>query len=294
MARGFIEIMARAWRKKRLFRVGAVLSAIVLLMGVLGPFIAPYPLEGWGIVTDEALERGVQPPSLSHPFGTDILGRDMLSRILVGAYSALLQIFSVIALSLLIGFIAGVIAGYYRGFVEKIVSYMIDVFLAFPPVLIAMALATITGSHGIHVVVFSLVFAWWAWYARVAYLQTRVVREMDYVLIAERYGVSRAVIMFRHIIPNIMTPVLVQAITDIGSVLLEATAINFLGLGVPADYPDWGRLVEDGARYIRSYWWISFFPGLFILLAATGFTLVGDCLREELDPRLRRRWRLWF
>ncbi|WFO74872.1 ABC transporter permease [Desulfurococcaceae archaeon MEX13E-LK6-19] len=287
------KLLARAWRKRIGFRIGLVLATIITFMAVFGPWIAPYPEEGWGIAKPETQLRGPQPPSIEHPFGTDILGRDLLSRILIGAGYALLQITLVVSISLVIGFVVGVTAAYYRGVIEKILNYFTEVFMAFPAIIIALALNTLVG-RGLYVVIASLVITWWSWYARIAYVHARGIREMDYVVLAELAGVPSWKIVLRHIMPNTFTPVFVQAITDSGSVLLEAAAINFLGLGLPSDYPDWGVLVQNGFRYIYSYPWISLIPGAFILLAALGFSLLGDSLREELDPKLRRRWRLWF
>ena len=286
------RMFKRAWRRVS-FRIGTIISIIVFLMAILGPFIAPYPKEGWGIASPETVERGVQPPSLKHPLGTDLLGRDILSRILVGAGYALLQTAIVILVSPAIGFLVGVVAAYYRGFVEKVLNYFTEIFISFPAIIIALALNTIIG-RGLTVIILSLVITWWSWYARITYVRAREVREMDYVVLAEISGVPGWKIILRHIIPNSTTPVLVQAITDIGSVLLEASSINFLGLGFPAGFPDWGVMVHEGLLYIYSYPWVSLIPGFFILVSALGFSLVGDSLREELDPRLRRRWRLWF
>ncbi len=288
------ELFGSTWRKRWIFRLGGIVSLFVIFIGVFGPFIAPYKSEGWGIVTDEARSRGIQPPSFLHPFGTDIQGRDMFSRVLIGATIALIQIFLVLFLSVFIGLFVGIVAGYYSGIVEKILLYITEVFITLPPVLIAIVFAVIFPFRGIVTVIASLTFSWWSWYARMAYLQTRAIRKMDYVSISERMGMPTYYILFKHILLNISTPVIVQAITDMGSILLEASAINYLGLGVPPDFSDWGVLVERGRPFINSYWWISFFPGLFILLASVGFAIVGDVLREEIDPKLRRRWWLWF
>lgn len=286
-------LVKRAWRRRPGFRVGVGIVVAVLLMAVLGPFIAPYPEEGWGIASEETQRRGPRPPSWEHPFGTDLIGRDMLSRILIGAGYALLQVVIVVSLSLAIGLVVGVVAAYYGGVVEKILNYFTELFMAFPAIIVALALNTL-GASGLFVTITSLVITWWSWYARIAYVHARSIRQMEYVVLAELSGLPGYKVLARHVLPNTLTPVLVQAITDTGSVLLEAAAINFLGLGLPPDYPDWGVLVQNGFSYIYSYPWISIIPGFFILLVALGFSLVGDNLREELDPRMRRRWRLWF
>ncbi len=289
--RGIKELFSRAWKRRPVFRAGVVIALTLLFMAILGPFIAPYPSEGWGI--PPATSRGAQPPSPEHPFGTDAAGRDILSRILIGAGMALFQIAVVVSVSLAIGLLVGSVAAYYGGVMEKILNYFTETFMAFPAIIVALALNSLFG-RGLMVVLLSLIITWWSWYARIAYVNARSTREMEYVLLAELSGLPRYRILFRHILPNISTPVIVQAITDTGSVLLEAASINFLGLGLPTDYPDWGVLVQNGFNYIYSYPWISLIPGAFILVAALGLSMLGDSLREEMDPRLRRRWRLWF
>lgn len=286
-------LVKRAWKRRAGFRIGVVIVVFTVLIAILGPFIAPYPEEGWGIAGPETQMRGPQPPSLKHLFGTDLIGRDLLSRILIGAGYALFQITIVVVVSLAIGLVIGVFAAYYRGLIERILNYFTELFMAFPAIIIALALNTL-GGRGLFVVITSLIITWWSWYARIAYVHARGVREMEFVTLAELAGLPGYKIIYRHILPNTLTPVIVQAITDTGSVLLEAAAINFLGLGLPPDYPDWGVLVQNGFNYIYSYPWISLIPGFFILLVALGFSLLGDNLREELDPRMRRRWRLWF
>jgi peptide/nickel transport system permease protein len=166
----------------------------------------------------------------------------------------------VLLVSLAIGIFIGAVSAYFGGFTEKILNYIVEVFMAFPAIIVALALRSIIG-RGLVVVLLSLIITWWSWYARITYVYARSIREMDYVLLAELAGLSRWKILFRHIIPNTLTPVLVQAITDTGSVLLEASSINFLGLGLPADYPDWGVIVQNGFNYIYSYPWISLIPG---------------------------------
>ncbi|MEM2475808.1 MAG: ABC transporter permease [Thermofilaceae archaeon] len=283
----------RAWIRSTRFKVGAALSSFVLLLAILGPLVAPYPSEGMGTVPPTAAERTGRPPSFEFPMGTDNLGRDVLSRVLMGARLALIQITTVVAASLAIGLVVGVLAAYYRGPIEVALNYLTEVFLALPAIVMALALRLALGQ-GFHTLLFSLILSWWPWYARASFVYARSVVEMDYVLLARLAGVPDRVVLLRHVLWNILQPVLVQAITDLGSVLLEASAINFLGLGLKPDEPDWGIIAQNGFKYITSMPWISLFPGLFILLTALGFSLLGDALREELDPRLRRRWKLWF
>ncbi len=290
---GLGELARRAWSRSLRFRAGVVIVVVMVAVAILGPFIAPYPSDGWGAVPPKAAERAGKPPGPEFLLGTDHLGRDVLSRILVGAWLALAQSLAVISIGLALGLLLGICAAYYRQAIEATINYIAEVFLALPAVILALALRMVLGQ-GIHVVIGSLLLTWWPWYARVAYVYARSIAEMEYITLAKLAGVPGRRILVRHIAANVLPPVLVQAITDVGSVLLEAAAINFLGLGLPPDAPDWGIIVQNGFKYVISMPWISLFPGLFILLTALGFSMLGDSLREELDPKMRRRWRLWF
>ncbi|MEM4435458.1 MAG: ABC transporter permease [Thermosphaera sp.] len=290
---GFLDFVVRAWRRSLRLKIGLSISIVIIIMGILSPLIAPYPRDGMGFVPEDALQKLRLPPSSQHIFGTDTRGRDVFSRVLLGIQSALLQIFIVVSSSLLIGLFMGVLAAYYRGFVETLISYLIELFMSIPAIVIALALRLIIGS-GMLTVVLSLITTWWAWYGRMAYIYSRSIVEMDYVLLAKLSGVPSYKIIFRHVFRNTSPPVFVQAVTDLGSVLLEASAINFLGLGLSPDSPEWGVIMQEGIQYISISPWISVFPGIFLLVTALGFSLIGDSLREEVDPKLRRKWRLWF
>jgi len=290
---GFVAITARAWKRSNRFKIGFVISSLIIMVGVLAPLLAPYPRDGLGYVPEDALQKIRLPPSRDHLFGTDTRGRDIFSRVVFGVRSALIQIFLVVSSSLLIGLFMGVIAAYYKGFIETLINYLIELFMSIPAIVIALALRLILGS-GLLTVVLALIITWWSWYGRVTYIYSRSIVEMDYVLLAKLSGVSGLKIIYRHVIRNASPPVLVQAVTDLGSVLLEASAINFLGLGLPPDSPEWGVIMQEGIQYLSISPWISVFPGIFILVTALGFSLIGDSLREEVDPKLRRRWRLWF
>lgn len=284
----------RCWRRKD-FNVGLTIIAVLTLIAILSPAITPYPEEGEGLVTEAAKQRGPQPPSISHPFGTDIVGRDVLSRVISGSRYSLLQTFLVILGSLSVGIVLGVLAGYLRGILEVLVSYSIELFILLPPVVVAAAMSVVIGP-GVHTVVLSLVLTWWAWYARMAYIQSRHIRELDFVKVSEALGFRRIYTAFRHILPNVAPSIVVQSVIDSASVLLEIATINFLIGSVSAslDSPDWGMMVGYGFRYITTYWWMSFFPGLLLVIVALGLILVGDALSEESSPNLRRRWKQWF
>uniref|UniRef100_A0A7J3XYY2 ABC transporter permease n=1 Tax=Thermogladius calderae TaxID=1200300 RepID=A0A7J3XYY2_9CREN len=293
LIRGVSSTFKRVWKRRMRFRIGFIIVSAVTLLAVVSPFIVPYPSEGWGLIPLNKTNVSGQPPSLTHLFGTDDKGRDLFSRVLLGSSTALLQIILVVGVSLVIGLTLGVLASYYKGLVEYSLNYLIEVFLALPAILIAIPLKIALGP-GLHVLIASMVLTWWAWYGRVASVYARSVCEMDYVAIPRLSGLPGYKIVVRHVLRNASPPVIVQAVTDFGSVLLEASAINFLGFGLPPDYPDWGVIAQNGLYYITKMPWISLIPGFFIMVTALGFSMIGDVLRDELDPKLRRRWRLWF
>lgn len=279
--------------KDNRMRIGLVIMVGVVLIALLADVLSPYPSEGYGLVPPGANMRVLLPPSLSHPFGTDSVGRDVFSRVLIGSRYALLQVVSVVSASVIIGLMAGVIAAYYRGVLGSVIQYATELFMSVPSIVIALAIALAFG-RGLGTVVISLILTWWSWYARIAFVYARSVVELEYVLLAKLSGLSSSKIIVRHVVRNVYQPVLVQAITDMGSVLLEATAINFLGLGLPPGSPEWGVIIFEGKDVLTAAPWISLFPGIFLLLTTVGFSLIGDSLRERIDPRLRKRWRLWF
>lgn len=265
--------------------VGLTVISIFIVVGVFAPWIAPRPGEGWGL--EYHLDRRFQPPSLEFPLGTDDMGRDVLSRVILGARTSLLIAVAVVGLALLIGIPIGIIGGYYGGVIGNLVMRVVDMFLAFPPLLLALAIAATLG-RGLENAVIALAISWWPWYSRLAYIQTNSVKTLPYIDAARVIGVGRVKIMLRHILPNTLPPILVQASMDLGSAILEAAGLSFLGLGVQHPTPDWGVMVSIGRMYVMRAWWIPLFPGLAIFIVVLAFNLLGDALRESIDPRLRR------
>ncbi|MCX8184546.1 MAG: ABC transporter permease [Sulfolobales archaeon] len=286
--------LQRCWRRVD-FKVGIAILASLALIAILGPRVVPYPEEGEGIVTDAARLRGPQPPSMKYLFGTDVVGRDMLSRVFIGSRYSLLQTTIVVFGSLLLGIVLGVLAGYLRGIYEAAINYAIELFILLPPVMIAAALSVVIGPS-IYTVVASLIMTWWAWYARIAYIMSRQIREFDFVKVSEALGSRRIYVAFRHILPNVAPTVIMQSIVDSSSILLEVAAINFLigSVSTSLDAPEWGMMIGYGFRYVTTYWWMSLFPGFFLVIAALGFILIGDSVSEESSPNLRKRWTRWF
>ncbi|ABV34061.1 MULTISPECIES: nickel transporter permease [Pseudothermotoga] len=272
--------------KKPTALFSVVVIALTLFMAIFAPFITPYKDQALG---EPNLSERLQPPGGKHILGTDHMGRDILSRIIYGSRTSLLVGITVVTFSGLIGMIVGIAAGYFGGIVDNLLMRFTDIFLAFPPLLLALLIASTLGK-GLGNAVLALVITWWPWYARLSRSQVLSIKTLAYVEAARSAGVSNFMIMIRHIFPNCVTPVLVQATMDMGSAILEAAALSFLGLGVQPPAPDWGLMISEGKNYFLNYWWVPTFPGLFIFLLVMSFNLLGDVLREILDPRLRRRF----
>jgi peptide/nickel transport system permease protein len=278
---GILKRFRRAVLADPLALFGVTVIALLVLLAVVGPWIAPYPGQGEG---ESDVAARMLAPSLAHPFGTDGLGRDMLSRVIVGARPALVVSLLVVGLAMLIGVPLGALAGYRRGRVDALIMRITDLFLAFPPLLLAMAIVAALGP-GLDHAALALAISWWPWYARLARGTATSLRERSFVEAARSIGVSDATILRRHIVPNSMTPILVQGTIDIGTVILAAGSLAFLGLGASPPTPDWGLMVAEGRTYILDQWWLSAFPGLAIFVAVLAFNLVGDLLLDLLDPR---------
>ncbi len=266
---------------------GAAFVVIALLVGVaaLAPVLAPYPDAGRGVAN---MAEKLLPPSAQHWFGTDEMGRDILSRILFGAQISLVISTITIALAMVIAVPLGVVSGYYGGIVDEILMRVTDVFLSFPPLLIAIVVASFMGPSLKNAVI-AIVIAWWPWYARVIRAQVMAMKERPFVSAARCIGTSDWRIMFSHILPNSIAPVIIQASMDMGSVLITAASLSFIGLGAQAPQPEWGLIVSTARTYILDSWWYSLFPGLAIFVTVLAFNLIGDGLREVLDPRTRVR-----
>lgn len=223
-------------------------------------------------------------PSVAHPFGTDELGRDLFGRVLYGGRLSLPAPFEVVALALLVGSAIGATAGYVGGIIDEVLMRLTDLFLAFPGIVLALAISAAVGP-GLLTVIVAVAVVSWPWYARLMRSQVVSVRTREFVEASRALGAGDGQLLLRHILPNSLTPVLTQATMDIGFNLLIIAGLSFLGLGAQPPVPEWGALLSVGRSYVTDQWWYSTFPGLAIFLAVTGFVFLGDGIRETLDPR---------
>ena len=270
--------------KNRLTTIGSSVVFLLVLIALLAPLIVPFPQD----TIDTHIEERFQSPSTRHFFGTDELGRDVFSRVLCGTWISLQVGAIAIGLALAIGVPLGVVAGYTGGMLDEVIMRITDVFLSFPPLLLAMAISSLLGPNLTNAMI-AIAIAWWPWYTRLLRSEAISVRERDYVQAARAMGVSQGKIVFRHVLPNCLTPIIIQASMDFGAIILTSAALSFLGLGAQPPTPEWGLMVSTGRTYFLTNWWIVTFPGLAIFTAVLSFNLVGDGLREILDPKMRRK-----
>jgi len=263
----------------------ALIILVILIVGaLLAPYIIPYP-EDLADATHTQIK--LQAPSLEHLMGTDELGRDIFSRVVYGARVSLSAALAAVGLSLVIGIPLGAIAGSFGGWVDNLIMRITDVFLSFPPLLLAIAMVAVMGSS-LNNAILAIALSWWPWYTRLIRGQAISVKERKFVQAAETIGTSRMKIIFKHIIPNCISPVIVQASMDIGGVILTVASLSFLGLGAQLPTPEWGLMISMGRRFFPDSWWYCIFPGLAIFVTVLCFNLLGDAIREILDPKTRK------
>jgi len=280
---------ARRWflreflRQSVLARIGFALAMLLLLSALLAPWIAP------ANPAAQSLPERLQPPSMAHWMGTDELGRDVLSRVLYGARVSLYVSVCVVSGCGLTGLALGMIAGYAGGWFDRLVNLLlINAFLSFPGLLLAIAFAAFFGP-GISKVILALIITGWAGYARLARAQVLKVKELDYVLAARSLGASPLRILVRHLLPNILQPVLIQVTIGMAGVILAESTLSFLGLGVLAPTPSWGSMLNDARGHLFDAPHMVIFPALAVVLAVLAFNLLGDAWRDWLDPRVRQQ-----
>jgi peptide/nickel transport system permease protein len=279
-----VRYNVRVFFKDKLAVIGLIVVLLNIAVAVFAPQIAPYPAQGRG---QSNLSERFEAPSTHHLMGTDREGRDVFSRVIYGARIPLIISFAVTAAIVIIGVPLGGIAGYYGGKVDEVVMRVTDVFLAFPSLILAIGFVAFLGPS-IRNVMIAIVVSWWPWYTRLVRGVAVSLRERPYVEAAKTMGVSNSRIIWRHILPNALGPVIVQMTLDIGTVILAAAALSFIGLGAQPPTAEWGLMISEGREYILQQWWMGTFPGLAIFILVLAFNLVGDGLRDVLDPRSKR------
>jgi peptide/nickel transport system permease protein len=268
-------------RQSAAARWGMAFALILVILAVFAPWLAPAD------PTAQDLPIRLSWPSVAHWMGTDELGRDVLSRVIYGARISMLVSVSVVLASGIVGLLVGAVAGYFGGWFDRLVNaILINAFLSFPGILLAIALAAFLGP-GVSNVILALVITGWAGYARLARAQVLQAKEMEYVLAARSLGASHARILARHLLPNILQPVLVQATIAMAGAILAESTLSFLGLGVLAPMPSWGAMLNDARSYLFDAPYMVVFPALAVMAAVLAFNLLGDALRDWMDPRTR-------
>lgn len=278
-----IRQLARAAQlilKNSLTMTGLVILTLLALTAIFQAQLAPYN----PIKLD--LANRLAPPSAAHWLGTDNFGRDILSRIIYGARITLLLVGGVVLGGVIAGTLIGITAGYVGGWLDEIIMRIADLFMAFPPILLAMVIVTALGPNLFNTGL-TLVIIDWPSYARVMRSQTLTVMNNEFITAAESIGASRWRIMTRHILPNCIGPLIVQATLNMGVTALSAAALGFLGLGAQAPTPEWGLMIAEGRQFFLDAWWFPAFPGFAIALAVLGFNFFGDGLRDIFDPKSR-------
>lgn len=277
--RSGIMALVRELRRSKAAIIGLAIIAFWMGVVIFGPLLAPYP------PNEQRLEERLSPPSWRHPFGTDELGRDVLSRVIYGARLSLPTGFVVVGLTATLGSALGAFAGFSGGLVDEVIMRLCDAVLAFPSLVLAMAITAAIGP-GLMNALLAIVLVLWPEYARLVRGQILSIREMEYVLAARAIGVPERRILWRHVIPNTYPVLLVKASLDVGNAILIAAALSFVGLGAVPPTPEWGSMVAAG-RLKFFEWWIGTFPGLAIFTVVMGFNFLGDGLRDLTDARLR-------
>ena len=275
-------MMRGRWRRRYgLAALGAAILLAWLVIAVFAPYLTAHPFDAVD------LPRRLQPPSTEFLLGTDALGRDILSRLFLGSRVSLFAGFVVVTIGATIGILNGGIAAYAGGRIEEVMMRLTDLVLCFPPIILAMAIAAALGI-GVRNTILAMLVVWWPKFARLARSLVIVQRSQEYVEAAITMGYGGGRILFRHIVPNALGPLIVLVTLDLGQAIITFAGLSFLGLGVIPPMPEWGAMVSEGRELVEQ-WWVATFPGLAILSVVIGFNFLGDGVRDWLDPKSRRQ-----
>jgi len=273
----------RAYARSASAMAGLLIVAVFVLVAGIGPWIVPYPEDGRGAVH---LERKLEPPSAAHWFGTDEVGNDVYTRVMLGARVSLQIGLIITIVAALLGVPLGIVAGHVGGRVGETIMRVTDVFLSVPALVLALAVVGALGP-GILNAMIALSLVWWPGYVRLVQAKTLALGQETFVEAARAGGAGRLRIVLVHLLPSCASPIVVKASMDMGTAILAAASLGFIGLGAQPPHPEWGAMISHGRNYLPTWWWYSTFPGLAIYLTVLGFNLVGDGLRDLLDPKSR-------
>ena len=271
-----------AWlrfRTNRLAMVGLVITVALVLMAIFAPVIAPHDP-----IAQTLIERLQPPGTAGHWLGTDDFGRDIWSRILYGSRITLYIVALVVLTAPVFGLIVGTVAGYFGGWVDEVLMRITDIFLAFPKLILALALVAVLGPGMVNAVL-AIALTSWPPYARVARAETLTVRNSDYIAAVKLQGAGASRVIWGHVVPMCLPSVIIRVTLDMAGVILTAAGLGFLGLGVQPPMPEWGLMISSGRKFLFEQWWVATMPGLAIFIVSLGFNLLGDGLRDVLDPR---------
>jgi peptide/nickel transport system permease protein len=278
-----IRRYARAYARSASSMAGLVIVVLFVVVAGVGPWIVPYPEDARGAVH---LDRKLQPPSGAHWFGTDEVGNDVYTRVVLGARVSLQIGLVITVVAALLGVPLGVVAGHLGGRVGEAIMRVTDVFLSVPALMLALAVVGALGP-GILNAMIALSLVWWPGYVRLVQAKTLALGQETFVEAARASGAGRVRIVLVHLLPNCVSPIVVKASMDMGTAILTAASLGFIGLGAQPPHPEWGAMISHGRNYLPTWWWYSAFPGLAIYLTVLGFNLMGDGLRDLLDPKSR-------
>jgi peptide/nickel transport system permease protein len=278
-----MKIVVKKFLKDMPATAGLAIVFVVVIVAVVASHIAPYPLDAY----QSHMGMRLRPPSWDHLFGTDDLGRDILSRVILGARGTLSVAVLVVTAAMAIGVPLGLFAGYYGGWFAELIMRVTDIFLAVPQLILAIAIAQLFGGTP-ESAIFALTATYWPFFTRVVYADTRRTKGAMFIDALECLGASGPRILFVHILPNVASSIIVRATIGVGFIILTAAVLSFLGVGATPPDPAWGLAVAQSHEFLPEAWWFSTFPGLAIFLTVLGFNLFGDGLRDLIDPRLRR------
>jgi peptide/nickel transport system permease protein len=272
------------FRQSRLSIVGLAIVAFILLVALVGPFFVPYPQDALGAIH---VRDRFQGPSAAHWFGTDELGHDIFTLVVVGSRVSLSVGVIVLIVATIIGVILGALAGYFGGLLNEVIMRVTDIFLTVPSLILALAIAAALGAS-IRNMMLAISLVWWPGYCRLVQAEVASRKQDLYVQAARASGASHWRIIFVHILPNITSPIVVKMSLDMGFAILTAAALGFVGVGAQPPTPEWGAMLSAARSYLPQRWWYPIFPGVALFLTVFGFNLLGDGLRDVLDPRARR------